>query len=961
MITNKPSILLKSIADSDLDEVTTTRLLLSVEQLFLEENFDILPLDFIAIQIHSLYAINSTPVKCATLSICMTLEQMSPEIITEKYNFDFLVAMSIGKVSSDTQNSPDKEKLMAFAYTIFLFEKCGICPDSIVRSLVSLYQFNKSRYREVAATTICQALSYVPEIAHIPEVCQIVFEHLTETGKKEVASLIAHSIEKRELLVADHSLLMSLLVKIGTISSQQVKANGLIHLLRTWPGLIFFGLQRSGLSSILMCLANQTEAVCEIIRGILCFDAPDDSIIVPFCLFALDYILPLDIVGRLDSLKTQKTSAEKLLNDLLPLITVHLPEKFTVQKLQQRLKPPPAYISSSPPQNPIINVSEINLAMEPTLWDWAAIKQVLTIVLPHSETEANSQPARLLYSKLFDFFSSSFLMVSAAKFGPIPQSMLAMIELLMKWQWGFLIIESNAPFKNTVSRVLDEICGETPIEANSPIWMIFRAISLLMCRNEGVATLSRWGILSKLQKLGATCKNIQNAENVLCRISLYPDPELSVAVFAKFLSSTKDEGMHKAALDELRAKQNEPGNFCTNVFNGIIMPHIKELYGSTSTSKLKRCLALFNEVIKTHEDCLLAAAQDMQMHQLLSNSNKSIYAMVLAANEAQRFCDIEKEIDYWIEEGNKKYVEVFDVASTASFMNTVDAVIVDYPEILKTGRHAQIPAHLFSELSKNQTGRDMLEKKLPLVIEKCSSKSIKERRGAILAIAHFCSIPENAEVADSMDLVDCVISALNRTSYVLLGTVTTALSMFFATQHFMESISQKFKLVRSAGKTAIIPCDVLSMLDDQEEKFETCVPSCEVPEALKPVYTLVMQLSNQLLIKETKTTLNNIIKSDNSPFIDPGFAFLINKTMSQCTIQADIRANLYQILDGTPLMRLNAIEVEIDKREMSIANIMIEKASLMKEPNLKNIVVTEEEINGYHSFGSSYSSFGSFS
>ncbi|EAY13939.1 hypothetical protein TVAG_028920 [Trichomonas vaginalis G3] len=955
MISCQPALLLKSVVDSDYDDITTVNLIMAIEKLFLNEEFENIPMDFVAMQIHQLFTINSTSIKCVTLTLCMTFEQLAPESITEKYHFDYLIANLLSKPVQESSNNVDKEKIIAISYTQLLFQYRYICPDSIVRALVATFQLNRNRYHEYSAFLLCNILSYVPDIARIPEVCQIVFDYLLESGKLQVALLIAHAIEKRQRLISDPSLLYSLFSSIAGNSVVQ-SPSGLISLLRTWPGIIFLGLQREGLSSILMCLSNQTETVVEILKNLLCLSAPKDSVIIPFCLFILERLIPLNIVKLLDRVKSQNVSAEKLLTDLVPMIGVHLEDNFTVQKLHQRLKPPPAYVSSQPPQHPIMNVSELQLTQEPSLWDWPSIQLILTIVLPHSEIDANSAPARNFYSKLFDFFSGPFLTVSTTKNGPLSQSLLCLIQLLMMWQWGYQIIEQNTSFKKAVSTVIDEICGETPIDPSSPMWIVFKAIAALMCHIGGVAVLSKWGILPLLQKLGSTCRNISNAETILCHISLYPDPELSVAVFAKFLSLTKDDKMHKAALDELRAKQNSPGNFCQNVFNGIIMPHCKEAFAANPCSlKLNRCLALFCEVIESQEDCLKAASVDQQMHQVLKKANRRIYSMLLSQKDSLSFVNLEEEIDWWIEKGNKEYVEIYDEAISCSFNDTVDESISKYPEIRRaSNKHARIPCHLFSELSKNAKARDLLISKLQKVIEKTKDDSIKERRGAVIALSQFASVKETSHISDEMKIVEHVINASNRKSYNLLGTIISCLSMFYVTSYFMDTITKYgFKLVRSGDRSATLPTNILEMIDDIEVQRDTFYPNIDVPEPFKETYNLVMQLPNQLLTKEARSALNTMIKSGNSPFLDPGFAFILNKALSQATFAADIRSNIYQILDSTPLMRVS--NENVDKNDIKVANILVEKASVMQKPDFSSIEITEEEMSAYGS--SSFASY----
>ena len=910
------AIALKELILSGSKLQLVVRVLKSIELSLDAQIDDNLDLDNISPSLHRIYCLQNSIIRASVLRICCRLELRSDEMITEKYDFDYLIACSLDIKPPDPLPRVDEEKVAAFGYILALLKTRKHLPNSISRGLVSLYSLAPSpysnTYRELIISILCEASMFCVDIIQIPEVCQIFVESLVETGSKSISSLLAYSIENRLPIVRESRFLSPLLAPFAQLKPSEKLSNArkaLSIFLRTWPGFLYYGIQSDAIVDLMRCLPHETDAVISILRDLLRLNGTIPAVTDGYCGLFLSILLKLDLIEKLNQIAPTKPAAASFLNELLPY-TSH--SGIYGVDLTQRT---PNFSSSSTStisnstlfdlaqtmahDKQITSINNFILDPDPKQWEWTPILILLTVVLPHNEAEANSNAARNFYKSLFNYFSGSFL-TSTGNCETMVEPLFALIHLLTNKSWGSQIIESNTQMKNAMLQVLNSLRDNVFIDPSSPQWALFRCITSLMSEGNGISILSHWGFHDILITLGNKCTNPELCETILGTVKLYPEADLSIPVFFQFLSSPNNE-IHKIAINDLRRKRSTTPNFQLSGFRGLLMPHLKELCATNSFAKLPIALNLLGEIISTDCQSLITVASDKQLHELLNQHSHYIYSLVLSREESLKYAHIDDEIKWWMEKGNLDYLHVFDKSIECTFANNLDVSVTNEPAIFDHNGFAPAPPHLFGQLSRTQEGLEKLTPLIPELVSKLDSNSVDEKRASMFALAHFASNPTTASIIEQYDIAEkIIVSALNSPSYVLKGTLISSLSLF-AQSLYLSSVLQKhnWQLFIFGSHQCIIPCNPQKLFVPAE-KIQPTILAIKDLEGFEEETNLLKQLANTLLTKTSRQALSQLL-SNSKKRESSDLALYANELISNFHFNPESRQFIYYYFRHTPL------------------------------------------------------------
>lgn len=940
-------------------------------------NIDILTLDLdnIAPSLHYFYVLQNSAIRSSVLRLCSLIETISPESITEKYQFDYLIAASICQKPPDTMPKSDEEKIVAFSYVSILLKYRQELPTSILRALVSLYNVPvvswSGPYKKLIVNILGEASLYCDNISEVPEISQIFVDSLVSTGSQLISSLIAYSIENRLSIIEHNRTLAPLLAPFAQLETSEKLSNArkaLSSFLRTWPGILYYGVQSEGISNLIKCLPHQTDAVIAIFRDLLKLDGSIEAVTDGYSGLFLSILLKLDLIEKLNQLANIKTAAALFLNELLPftnhqgmksndlisnqcstcsVASVNVPNMLLFDLAQTMTH-----------EKQVTTINNFTLDPDPKTWEWTQILILLTVVLPHNEAEANSTSARNFYKSLFNYYSGSFLsqehqkdsfneLFSSSNSTTMAEPLFALIHLLMNKSWGSQIIESCTQMKKAMLQVLNTLCENVVIDPSSPQWALFKCVTTLMSEGNGISILSHWGFHDILTTLGCKCTNPVLCENILETMKLYPEADLSIPIFLQFLSSPIAE-VHKIAINDLRRKRSTTPNFLLIGLRGLLMPHVKDLCATNSEQKLPIALNLLGEIISTDDQSLLTVATDKQLHEMLSQSCHFIYSLLLSKEEALRYApSIDDEIEWWMnpdEGGNCLYLNVFDKAVESTFLNNLDVSVTNEPSIFNHNGFAPLPPHLFGQLSRTKVGLEKLTNAVPRLVDQLKSdeSTVRQKRAAMFALAHFASVPYTMDTIEKYDIAELMITtAINSSSYVLKGSLITVLSLF-AQSKYISSVLQKhnWQLYIFGNHHCVIPCDPIELfneseielhekLDDEDESFLKLNQIHEIENNLKKyhdIISLLKQLANTLLVKNARQKLAEIF---HTPKKDVGLALYANKLLSTFSFSPDSRQFIYFLFRTVPLMNETVFDISPKTRDIVHAKLNI----LEKEKN----------------------------
>ncbi len=104
------------------------------------------------------------------------------------------------------------------------------------------------------------------------------------------------------------------------------------------------------------------------------------------------------------------------------------------------------------------------------------------------------------------------------------------------------------------------------------------------------------------------------------------------------------------------------------------------------------------------------------------------------------------------------YADIYDEAVRGVYNGTLEEVSLKYPSVVADESNARIPSHIFSELSKAETGAKLLIHHLPELMDMLNSdrKKTSERRSSHWATSvHLPSGWHSAQICAS--LIACLI------------------------------------------------------------------------------------------------------------------------------------------------------------------------------------------------------------
>ncbi|OHT00872.1 hypothetical protein TRFO_32344 [Tritrichomonas foetus] len=951
-IENKPmnemeiDVALKEILDSKQRATLISNILYSIEE-SLDSNeiqFDQLDIQSIASSLHQIYCMQSHDIRASVLCVCLMLELISPVSITEEYGFDFLVANSIDLKSKEHYTKTDPEKEYAFKYVKVLLSH-EYLPNSIIRSLISLNNNpdpELKQYKQICIRCLLEASLFCDDLNILPDIITVFFNELIENGSTIIAPLLAYAVENHLPIIQERTL-SPLLIPLSNFSLflsksrddanslLTVNANGnmdavhhveqimsnfhthseaaiqsLIMFMRTWPGLLYFGIKCGAINEMMSCINNKSEIIVRILKELIQLSGRTQSVTDAYSGLFLALLLKLDLIDKLNACSKSSSIVSDFVNKLLP---------FTSHSITT-----PIITSKNLPNNILFDVAQeithkhhfssinsIQLGNDLKNADWTAISILLNVVLPYNEDEATSSSAQNFYKVLFNFFSSDFLTLTPGKRAPMIEPLSSLINLLLNRDWGIKIIEQHRCFKRCCKEVISLLLANSPtsIDPSSSRWCILRCIMQMMTHNNGVELIKKLEISTELMKLGTIISDPKLAAALLDEMSFWPLLKMSGPVFYMFLSSM-NKGVYRVAIAHLRKVIYSTPEFSSSCLEQLLIPHIKEI--RRDRSKLLVSLHLLGEIIATDERALLMVAQNVDFHPVLLENSHFIFSLVTSREEtANKYKErninypIDQEIAWWMEKGNMKYVEVFDKAIAATFAGKLDVVLTNEPSIFNINGFAPPPPHLFSQLSRTSIGVVKLKNHIPDLISQLESGNNKIIRAAMFALAHFSSTPTTRPIIESFGVVQKMINiAIDSPSYVVKGTLLSALTLF-SPSRYLSAVLQEYNWhqFRFGFTNCLIPRDPTSLFKPVE-KAQQIIPTLPNPPNNDELVGLIKKLINAEIAPAAKNRINEIFTSQKN--LDWNLAKWINQMISHYSFSHEYRVYLLSLISNIPLM-----------------------------------------------------------
>jgi hypothetical protein len=290
---------------------------------------------------------------------------------------------------------------------------------------------------------------------------------------------------------------------------------------------------------------------------------------------------------------------------------------------------------------------------------------------------------------------------------------------------------------------------------------------------------------------------------MLGKVSISPMSNAVRQLYLRFLGSSNPR-IVRAALSELGKKAATVNDFAVTGFRDILLEYI---FGISQPKQLLPALALFCQCVTDSSDCLQVAAQSAPLHQVLTQHSHHAYAVVLGHPDAFAFANLEAELKWWMEVGNREYLAVYDKAVEIGF--DPECSSDGFPSIVFNGGFPLVPPHLFGQLAKTEYGFQNLVPYLSQLFGECKSGDLAVRRAAFFALAQFASSPLATEYVSQSGIIELLIeSALEMKSLMLRGTLLSCLSLISVSLHVVSILQPRgFQLFKFGEHSCVVPID----------------------------------------------------------------------------------------------------------------------------------------------------------
>lgn len=282
---------------------------------------DSIPFDFISPLIHQIYTSQNVFIRCSTLRIISFFEINSPISIIEKYQFDKLVCMSIEQKPPDPPLKIDEEKVVSFRIVLLLIKMRHTIPISIVRSLISLFYTPNHTFNGLIVSYLCQAILLCDEFPDVPEVSQVLIDHLIETGDQNLIDFFGYIFEKQYIFMNYKNFTSKLLSSLSGAFNQIVRLDQaskiVIKLLGTWPGLFCFGVKYNAIKKLVLTLPHFQTTIIKIFTKLLFLNSPKMSTMNGYSGFLLYYLIKNNLINLLTDIESSNSETLTFIDHLL--------------------------------------------------------------------------------------------------------------------------------------------------------------------------------------------------------------------------------------------------------------------------------------------------------------------------------------------------------------------------------------------------------------------------------------------------------------------------------------------------------------------------------------------------------------------------------------------------------------------------------------------------------------------
>lgn len=890
-------------------------------------------------------------IRADILKMCSELEKVGCEV-TEQCHVDCLIAWYFAQ---ECDLSPTIDVVFRYINRLVTLPKHHI-PEAVLRALVVYYYVLEAKPtqgregdRNEIINIFMEAARYPGNLETVSEVPELLMKHFLKGESKAMRpflDLLCYAADEGLALVSDYKSLWNLTSPLFAASSNSKNAcDAILYMLSTWPGLLFFGIRGNGIHNLIQFKSTGPEPVLSLLKQRLLFNGIEQSVADPMTGFLFAALLREGIIEKLNVFCNNADVGDFLVH-VLPYASHKQSAGLDLTEVQNRPLDVPRsmlfkdYGSEQPKLETLRDKVESMLRKKESCWKWERLLVFLSEYVPTMDNINESVKSfPKICEKLLEFFSKQFLLEkNSDSIGIMAETLYALLRVLMgKLRGGCEIIRGCQSFAQALETVLEPV--DDDIDEQSPKWALFKSIALL-CSN-GIGTFAVGQMAGKdgqkiNDKLAAFCKHCRNKHNcelILKTFLVQVQHEHIAPIVMAFLRKSPD--IHRVVINCLRQKWTSIRNAVDVVFSTVLLTQIKTLdpTGDPRSSRIEvgvvdqevRVLDLniFGEILIREPEAITRALNDSgheTIEKQLLKDCRFLFALFMSDKAGLEKSWVQREIDWWMSEGNTKYVTLYDRAIRRVFGEALDIQPEFDAAIFEINKCVTVPPHLFGEMAKTSDGFSKLVPYIPPLLEKLANPKLSDvdARGTFLALGHFASsqFAENY-VAENKIAEKIHEFAEKSSSYTIKGTLLAVLSMFRVTPHFMSFLEERELYVFNFGhRRCVIPRDPSAWLGAKGERpLPKFAMFPDVPE-FASITADLRQLTNPLA-REARARLSELVR--NKPPMSSSLALYGHRVMGAYLTSLPDRQCIYRLFCEVPMMEFDAEKEKdtIESAEMS--------------------------------------------
>jgi len=829
--------------------------------------------------------------------------------------------------------SPNKDVRFVLRYLTQISDRGRRPHPAALRALVSVLSLVNPRVHRQVIRFFCESLDHCDDYLCVMEIHTILVDHMIEAESHVVLDLVQRAAYRRSTAITGNMSLGRFLAGFVNVDPKVRKVQGvpkmLMRLLMTWNGMLEFGVRDGMLRILTHSLSHNPKRAATAIRDVMCLPVLADAVTLAFSGFVMSVLITYNLFERVCRAvrHDRSPSIMCLMCDLAPYITKGMAFKHT------HLEGPVGHASDTRVSGAksmvharfmfdlkpleVVTIDGVAAMLKGQVWKWESIIELFEFTVRVSGLERQCGKGKERFKRCIKSIVETVLTFFAGSWSPetryVSEALNALIRYLVDLsEWGHEWLSSHEPFVRALIDACDWLdeCKFDPDDMN---WKRFICITMILNIQEGSELLSRMEcgettVKNRLVQLGRNCRSPDVCAKMLDMVSFDGCMRNARECVGQPLLDCTDTDVHRQCITEFSKKVRGMDRAVTMGFLDMIMANVNTVGAQGAPDdNLKMSLHFLGELIYMepyHIEVVLRNPGCLAIVNMMRVHCRYMICFAASRTEGMKMPWVREEVEWWVNDGMREYVYVYDKAFEASFGDDdVAAVNAKRETVLKFEGAVVTPPHMFGQLTQTELGMVAARECMNTLLGKMAAgmRDDTDARAALLAIGHFASTQDADDYMEANSVPEMMMALMaQHGSNEVRGSLLTAFSMCHRSP-YLNGCTEAMGLCRfQFGPHEVnVPMDPMAWLGILELKS---FKEVELP-GFGPNVSVAKSVRDLVIMPNGEARFDRKLQRYGSAFKDPDTALYMHSLMGSISVGRELRSVAYKPFDATPLMR----------------------------------------------------------